>query len=307
MTPQEKKTARKAAKAARKAANVALTPEERAAKKAERKAARKAANHKARLTRAKFKGRVGTGWKRDSIDNRDYRFVSKLDSEELTPIDLRPSCPSVFDQGNLGSCTACATTTMVQFVRRKQNLVDWAPSPLFTYYTTRKIEKTVKQDSGATVRNALKSTVKYGTVNEQVWPYNIVKFKVNPPPNVYIQAELNQTLQYFRLNNTDLSEVKQCLAEGFPFTFGIFLYESFDTDTVTSTGIVPKPNRKRELVLGGHCMLAVGWELINDVPYIIVQNSWGVNWGINGFCKIPAAYLTNPKMCVDFWTIRQTE
>ena len=59
-------------------------------------------------------------------------------------VDLRPHCPPVYDQGQLGSCTGNAIAGAVQFDREKQKLKpDFVPSRLFIYYGERVIEGTV--------------------------------------------------------------------------------------------------------------------------------------------------------------------
>jgi hypothetical protein len=50
--------------------------------------------------------------------------------------------------------------------------------------------------------------------------------------------------------------MRGCLAEGYPFVLGFTVYESFESDTVAQTGIVPMP-RSGEQVLGGHCVVAL--------------------------------------------------
>jgi C1A family cysteine protease len=245
------------------------------------------------------------GWIKDTKDHKDHVFVARTAAlGEYEPVDLRPNCPPVLDQQELGACTAFATTTMVHFVRSKQGLDNWIPSPLFTYYTTRQIEGTIYEDAGAQVRDALKSTVQYGVVPEQNWPYEISHFADQPPIGVYEEAHKHLTLKYKRLSDGCLVDILECLKEGYPFTFGAMIYESFESEEVAATGIVPIPDFNKETCLGGHCMLGVGWTKIEDQTYIIVQNSWSTNWGDKGFCYIPAVYITNASLVGDFWTIR---
>ena len=247
------------------------------------------------------------GWIKDVLDTRDIQYkagpniVSKLQS------DLRLYCSPVIDQGNIGSCTACATVALIQFVRNKQKYANWTPSPLFTYYASRLIENTVDIDSGASVRDAIKSTFKYGVAPELYWKYNTSKFKVKPPVSVWTEAVKHSTMQYQRIDNTNLNNLTSCINEGYPFVFGMNAYNSFISQKVASTGIVPIPNIKKESLLGGHCMLGVGYQTLNNVSHIIVQNSWGRNWGLAGFCMIPTSYLTNTNYADDFWTIRSTK
>jgi C1A family cysteine protease len=247
------------------------------------------------------------GWIKDAHDERDFDFKAKaIPYQVFAPVDLRPQCPPVLDQGNLGACTAFGTTEMVNFVRNKQKLPPFTPSPLFTYYTTRKIENTVEEDSGAMVRDALKSAVTYGVVAEELWRYNPAKFSIEPSPEVYAEALKHQTLKYQRIADGVIHDLQQCLFDGYPFTFGALLFNSFESKTVTTTGVVPMPTAGESL-LGGHCMLGVGWKQIKGKNYFIVQNSWGKVWGDKGYCYMPFEYLGNKNLSNDFWTIRLEE
>ena len=95
--------------------------------------------------------------------------------------------------------------------------------------------------------------------------------------------------------------MKGCLASGYPFVFGFTVYESFESQQVAHDGhaLMPQPN---EQVLGGHAVLAVGYDDSNQ--WFIVRNSWGVNWGMQGYFTLPYAYLTLRSLSSDFWTIR---
>lgn len=250
-----------------------------------------------------------SGWVKDSVDERDYLFKAKIPVRTVVKasVDLRPTCPPVIDQGDLGSCTACATTVMVQYVRKLEKFQNIQLSPLFTYYSSRLLEGTVNQDAGASVRDALISTVKYGVVPELFWRYDIKNFKTKPPSGVWTEALKHQTLQYLRLNNSSVNDILVCLSQGFPFTFGLMVYESFLSGTTARTGLVPLPNTRREKLAGGHCMVGVGYEGTGSNMLLIVQNSWSTKWGNKGFCKIPMSYITDLNLCFDLWTIRTTE
>ena len=53
------------------------------------------------------------GWRPDLPDHRDRRFSSAAPIADR--VDLRPQCPAVYDQGQLGSCTANAIAAALQF------------------------------------------------------------------------------------------------------------------------------------------------------------------------------------------------
>jgi C1A family cysteine protease len=86
-----------------------------------------------------------------------------------------------------------------------------------------------------------------------------------------------------------------------PFAFGFTVYESFESDAVAQTGIVPMPSSNEE-VLGGHAVLAVGYD--DASTSFIVRNSWGPNWGQKGYYQMPYGYLTNTDLASDFWAIQ---
>lgn len=259
------------------------------------------------------------GYIPDSPDKRDYKFQLKAStdiSKLPESVDLREHLQPIRNQGNLGACTAFATTSMVEFVRNKQKCKRWDASPLFTYYSTRKIENCITEDSGAQCRNALKSVVKDGVTKEVLWPYDIEKFTQNPSEVAWADAEKHQALVYYSVEQTE-ENILGCLAEGYPFTFGMMLYQSF-VDTQCSWMVhnyLPMPNTATEKFLGGHCMLAVGyfkWLKSGNgkgdgKTYIIVKNSWGSNVGLGGYHNIPIDYFLDRSLSMDFWTIREEE
>src|SRR5436853_3992768 len=91
------------------------------------------------------------GWIPDLPDQRDQFFAAPFQALQSLPhsVDLRPSCPAVYDQGQLGSCTANAIGGAIEFDQLKQHLAQtFTPSRLFIYYNERVIEGTVDADSG---------------------------------------------------------------------------------------------------------------------------------------------------------------
>ena len=216
-------------------------------------------------------------------------------------VDLRDGCPAVYDQGTLGSCTAHAISAAIEFDQRKQEMSQpFAPSRLLIYYYERSLEGTISTDSGAMLRYGIKTVASQGTCPESIWPYVEEKFTDRPPSQCYKVGKLHPAVQYSRLPQ-DLRQMKTCLAAGYPFVFGFTVYESFESDEVASTGVTPLPDPS-EMVLGGHAVIAVGY---NDAANrFLVRNSWSADWGIRGYFTMPYGYLTNGHLSDDFWTIR---
>lgn len=244
------------------------------------------------------------GWVPDLPDHRDFLFAAPVETLAALPasVDLRPNCPrEVYDQGQLGSCTANAIAGALEFEQMKQGLKAFTPSRLFIYYNERVTEGTVNSDSGAQIRDGIKSVGGIGACPETDWIYNITKFAEKPPQMpAYKDAPLGKALLYHRVPQV-LNQMKGCLASGYPFVFGFSVYESFEGDQVAQTGVVPMP-AQGEKVLGGHAVAAVGYD--DKTQRFIARNSWGPIWGMNGYFTIPYAYLTDSNLADDFWTIR---
>ncbi len=245
----------------------------------------------------------GYGWTPDLPDHRDLFYTAPAAHLKALPpkVDLRPQCSPVYNQGQLGSCTANSIAGAVEFDQMKQGLPSvFVPSRLFIYYNERAMEGTVSQDSGAQIRDGIKSVGKLGVCPETQWPYNIKKFALKPPAVCYKDAVQYRALSYQKVAR-DLSQMKGCLASGYPFVFGFTVYESFESAAVAKTGRVPLPSA-REKVLGGHAVMAAGYD--DSWQVFIVRNSWGTGWGLKGYFLMPYAYLTHPGLSSDYWTVR---
>jgi C1A family cysteine protease len=243
------------------------------------------------------------GWMPDLPDARDHMYAAPVAMMGALPphVDLRPHCPPPYDQGQLGSCTGNAIAGAVQFEREKQHLTpEFVPSRLFIYYSERVIEGTVGTDSGAQIRDGIKVVANQGVPPETDWPYDITRFADKPPPAAFNDALHDRAVSYSRLAQS-LSQMKGCLASGYPFVFGFTVYDSFESPAVAKTGVVPMP-AAGESVLGGHAVMAVGYD--DTQQRFIVRNSWGASWGMQGYFTIPYAYLTERNLSSDFWTIR---
>jgi C1A family cysteine protease len=244
------------------------------------------------------------GWVPDLPDARDHLYAAPAAVMAVLPpkVDLSGGFPPAYDQGQLGSCTGNAIAGAIQFDRTKaKQTPDFTPSRLFIYYDERVIEHTVKSDSGAQIRDGIKTVAKQGVCREATWPYVITKFTDKPPTAAYNEATKYKVISYSRLVQI-LTQLKGCLAAGYPFVFGFTVYDSFETDAVAKTGIVPMPNTSKEKVLGGHAVVAVGYD--DATQRFLVRNSWSPAWGQTGYFTMPYAYLTDNNLSDDFWTIR---
>jgi C1A family cysteine protease len=247
----------------------------------------------------------GYGWNPDIPDGRDLMYAAPPEVVSQLPaqVDLRGQCPVVYDQGQLGSCTANAIGAALEFDQLKQGESAFTPSRLFVYYNERAIEGTVSSDAGGQIRDGVKSVNQLGAPPETDWPYDITKFADKPAQQAYDDATQHKSVLYQRLTQT-LSQLKGCLASGYPFVFGFVVYESFESQQVASSGQAPMPTAGEQQI-GGHAVLAVGYD--EGQQRFIVRNSWGTTWGMNGYFTLPYPYLLQQTLSSDFWTIRTVE
>jgi len=244
-------------------------------------------------------------WVLDMPDQRDFRYKPPLKLARALPprVDLRAGFLGCYNQGELGSCTANAIAGALQFQEEKEGEAQPVmPSRLFIYYNERALEGTVASDSGAQIRDGIKTVAKRGFCPESSWPYDIKRFAVKPSAACYREALTDRVSQYLRLDHDTEVPLMTCLASGYPFVFGFSVYESFESPRVAETGVVSLP-RIGERVLGGHAVVAVGYD--QKTSRFIVRNSWGARWGMDGYFTMPFQYLTNSFLSADFWTIRK--
>jgi C1A family cysteine protease len=248
--------------------------------------------------------RRSLGWRRDSLDKRDNIFSSSRLKEYIkvlpAHVDLRSSFPPCYDQGELGSCTAQAVGSICDYKYGLDNT--FFPSRLFLYYMTRKLEGTTFIDNGATLRNTIKAINKFGVCDESVWNYIIANFNIEPPSWVKVLAEKHQAVSYRRVKQR-LDDLRAAIADSHPVAFGFSVYEnlySLNKDKYLLE--FPDPNDAPE---GGHAVTAVGYD--DTLQYFIIRNSWGEEWGSNGYFLMPYNFILDKTLCSDFWTIELME
>lgn len=159
------------------------------------------------------------GWMPDPVDSRDHQF---LGAPHLGPaalpgsVDMRAKCPPVWDQGELGSCTAQAITAAVEFHRIGHALPSVDPSRLFVYYNERLLEGATDQDSGAYLRDGIKAAARWGVCSSERWAYDPDRIREAPNPDAYDEALRTRVTSYKRLPQT-VATLQACLAQGIPF------------------------------------------------------------------------------------------
>ena len=209
-------------------------------------------------------------------------------------------CSPVADQSDLGSCGAFASiyhmvSTAVQNDQDQINL-----SQLFLYYAYRERFGDVNSDDGVMLRDLLKTLANVGVCQEETWPYTLTNWNKKPPLSAYAEATNHIISSYHALYSVD--DIINCLAAGYGFIGGIGCYEGFDSLYTEKTGVVEIP-KQGEKLLGWHAIyMGAGYDLHKGM--VKFENSYGPEWGDNGYGWISFEYLMDPHLAADFWTIR---
>jgi len=278
--------------------------------------------------------KYGMGWTRDNPDQRDYTLkhekvrglmnklkLEKADTKKLkTSVDLREWCSPIENQGAIGSCTANAGAGLLEYFEKRafETYVD--ASRLFLYKVTRNLLGQIG-DTGAYLRTTMGALAVFGVPPEKYWPYDISKFDVEPSSFLYSFAQGYQALVYYRLDPPNISssdllnKIKTNLSAGLPSMFGFTVYSSY-SQTNSNGGKFPYPT-SADSVAGGHAVVAIGYDdnmkIKNTDPggvetkgAFLIRNSWGTDWGDEGYGWIPYKYVTE-RLAVDWWSLVKSE
>jgi C1A family cysteine protease len=249
-------------------------------------------------------------WRPSRPDQRDRLYSlprAQLDGPLPETVSLQEKMPPVYNQGALGACTYNAIPAAIEYDQRVQGFdTPCTPSRLFGYYNERAEEHTIESDSGATLRAGLKVTARYGYCPEALWPYDVARFKEEPPMTAYAAALPNRISDY-RAVAQNARTVRGALAAGRPVIIGFSVYESFEYPEVDKTGVVPWPKHD-ERQLGGHAVLLAGYEddlVIQGIKgWYLFRNSYGPEWGLEGYGYLSQAMVHHPSLAGDFWLIQ---
>jgi len=197
-------------------------------------------------------------------------------------IDLRPLCLPIKNQGDLGTCGCCAVTTFLEMISGVRLSV------LYMYYVTRVYvcNYMPHDDSGVELRDIMEALSRYGICRDETWPYDASKFLEEPSSKARDEALLFRPADFLALHN--LEDIKDALRKETPVFVDVnFAPDAFGREPAL-TGKVGKPPTE-EVEFCDHTVLIVGYN--DESEELIFQNSWGTDWGEQGFGRVPYEYF----------------
>ena len=224
------------------------------------------------------------GWVHPSTRGRVHLGVTYSPGAQGVPNNVRlGNLPPVYDQGQVGSCTANAIAGAIEILQNNQGLPSISPDRMAIYYQERALEGTTGSDAGAMVADGVK-VVSAGYGPETLYDPSWGPDWTTAPAPLATNAP--------RLVNSDPLvidpvQVIYALAAGFPVVIGVQIPESWETLTGDVLALPGAPS------IGGHAVCLVGYEQQETGEVLFwLRNSWGSSWGNGGYAWMPEEYLT---------------
>lgn len=216
-------------------------------------------------------------------------------------VSLQKWTPVPGNQGQTGTCTAWSSTyciatmswAMRNGITNRKKITENAYLPAYTYVNILR-QSTQNCAAGTDIADACAWLKNTGSVKLSEYPQNPACINTSDVPTAWKQkAAQNRILGFTKLYyqwaggySYKVEKVKKSLAEGKPVLIAFNCAFSFSNGTgIRSDGLwVPASNEQATLNYGGHAMAVVAYD---DTKFnggaFLVQNSWGTDWGLNGY------------------------
>lgn len=222
-------------------------------------------------------------------------YESLEDDNTINPlpeaVSLQRYAPQVGNQGSQGSCvawsSAFAARTILESSRTGSSAEQIKFSPAFLYN-----QIGLEGCQGSYIIRAMEFMTKQGSVPYEQFPYTEQDCTNQPSNGLVQQASAFKMRGFNRLtsgDNTedlDLRAVKENLAQGAPVVIGMMVGQSFMQNMMGQDVWRAEAGDERMMGFGGHAMCAVGYDDTKYGGSFLIMNSWGPEWGNNGFAWV---------------------
>jgi hypothetical protein len=203
----------------------------------------------------------------------------------------------VRSSGPEGSCVGFAVAAALECEIRGALGRQVTISPRYIYYHARKKGGfSTDCDTGAHIRDAVELLLRRGAVPEEAWPYRPGEFADEPPEGI-------SEAPHYRIRRAhpirSVEELRAALWDFRPVVGGLCLFQSFYSEQVVRTGLIPMPDPD-ERVRGAAAVCFVGFD---QPPGLFkFRSPWGPRWGDRGYGYILYPYAE--RYLSDAWAIR---
>lgn len=237
-----------------------------------------------------------------SVDEVPLEETYSAHEVKVDSVDLRKNFSRIKNQGQQGSCLAFTLTSVFEYMMKQNKKDDCDLSEAFLYYNARNLDSdgSVNEDNGSRFVPSLESLRTYGIALEKAWPYNDAIYDQKPSQEAYDDAATRKLVKALNVER-NVDAIKSALVDGFPVACSFTLFESFST----AGAYIPMPTDEEIASLDDksedaewrhsrHAMVIVGFS--DKLQRFLVRNSWGVDWGDQGYCYIPYSYVAHSKL-----------
>lgn len=241
-------------------------------------------------------GQLATGGILDPQQFRKASIYEALEDDNTkNPLpeatNLQRYAPGVGNQGEQGSCvawsSAYAARTILEASRTGQNADNIKFSPSFLYN-----QIGLDGCQGSYIVRAMEYMTKQGSLPYEQFPYNDQDCSRQPSGSLIQQAAQFRMRGFNRLTRGDNTEeldmraIKENLAQGAPVVIGMMVGESYMQNMLGKDVWIPDPGDAGMMGFGGHAQCVVGYDDTKYGGSFLIMNSWGPEWGNNGFAWV---------------------
>ncbi|USI99805.1 C1 family peptidase [Xanthomonas prunicola] len=212
-------------------------------------------------------------------------------------VDLTAWAITPGDQGQVGSCASWATAhTLTGWYANANKQAQTRFAPMYLYS---QVNDGV--DEGSTLEAPMEVALAQGIDTEQHYSWGNYDWKDQPTAADKANATKNPTpyrkytVLYSSGNGNGgralIEQIKLALASSTPVAIGFYVRRGFDD-------LTPKNQVDYDIktpILGGHAVVALGY----DSQGLIVENSWGTEWGNKGFGKLSWSVVAKDVIVAD--------
>lgn len=244
-------------------------------------------------------------WSKPVGDFKDIDYQEQPLDDKYTPspclnikdsVDLRKFFSPIRNQQKLGSCTSFAVASMYEAMMNRNGIEgDNIMSPAYLYYYSNILAG--RPEGGSNFYEQFEILGKHGVCYDSLYSYNPTNPTIEPSIEANEDAKKHRVIsakQIPLINKSNKSEtishnhrlITSALSEGYPVGISLKIYDNLGKDGAFILHPDDSPNAKDD---GWHAMVVVGYSEENN--FYIVRNSWGTDFGEDGYCYIPTAYI----------------